>query len=243
MNDVIKFENLSKKIGRKVILHNLSFSIGKGKITGIVGPNGAGKSTMIKTMLGLYHVTSGNIYIDSFSVKKDLEKCLSKIGCIIENPDIYNNLSGRKNLELYAKLNNMKDKDYINRLVELVKLSNRIDDKVKTYSLGMKQRLGIACALVNKPSILILDEPTNGLDPFGIKELRELLKLINEKTTITIILCSHILEEMEKVCDDVILIDNGRFIDKVNVADLKQENKSLEDVFVEKLHGSKGQLR
>lgn len=243
MNGVIKFENLSKKIGRKVILHNLSFSIEKGKITGIVGPNGAGKSTMIKTMLGLYHVTSGNIYIDGFSVKKDLEKCLSKIGCIIENPDIYNNLSGRKNLELYAELNNMKDKDYINRLVELVKLSNRIDDKVKTYSLGMKQRLGIACALVNKPSILILDEPTNGLDPFGIKELRELLKLINEKTTITIILCSHILEEMEKVCDDVILIDNGKFIDKVNICDLNQENKSLEGVFIEKLHGSKGQLR
>ena len=107
----------------------------------------------------------------------------------------------------------------------------------------MKQRLGIACALVNKPNILILDEPTNGLDPFGIKELRELLKLINTKTNITIILCSHILEEMEKVCDDVILIDNGRFIDKVKVANLKQENKSLEDVFIEKLHGSKGQLR
>lgn len=243
MNEVIKFENLTKKIGEKVILHNLSFSIEKGSITGIVGPNGAGKSTMIKTMLGLYHITSGNIYIDGFSVKKDLEKSLYKVGCIIENPDIYNNLSGRKNLELYAGLNNMKDKDYINRLIELVKLSNRIDDKVKTYSLGMKQRLGIACALVNKPNILILDEPTNGLDPFGIKELRELLKLINTKTNITIILCSHILEEMEKVCDDVILIDNGRFIDKVKVANLKQENKSLEDVFIEKLHGSKGQLR
>lgn len=243
MNDVIKFENLSKKIGRKVILHNLSFSIGKGKITGIVGPNGAGKSTMIKTMLGLYHITAGNIYIDGLSVKKDLENCLAKIGCIIENPDIYNNLSGRKNLELYAELNRAKDKDYINSLIQLVKLGNRIDDKVKTYSLGMKQRLGIACALVNKPSILILDEPTNGLDPFGIKELRELLKLISEKTSTTIILCSHILEEMEKVCDDVILIDNGRFIDKVNVCDLKQENKSLEDVFIEKLHGSKGQLR
>ncbi len=178
-----------------------------------------------------------------FRLRKIWKSVYLKWGCIIESPDIYNNLSGRKNLELYAGLNNMKDKDYINRLVELVKLSNRIDDKVKTYSLGMKQRLGIACALVNKPSILILDEPTNGLDPFGIKELRELLRLINEKTTITIILCSHILEEMEKVCDDVILIDDGKFIDKVNISTLKQENKSLEDVFVEKLHGSKGQLR
>lgn len=243
MSEIIKFEDLTKKIGRKTILHNLSFSVEKGKITGIVGPNGAGKSTMIKTMLGLYHITAGNIYIDGLSVKKDLERCLAKIGCIIENPDIYNNLSGRKNLELYAELNRAKDKDYINSLIQLVKLGNRIDDKVKTYSLGMKQRLGIACALVNKPSILILDEPTNGLDPFGIKELRELLKLINEKTTITIILCSHILEEMEKVCDDVILIDNGKFIDKVNICDLNQENKSLEDVFIEKLHGSKGQLR
>lgn len=243
MGSIIKVENLKKKIGGKIILDSLSFTVEKGTITGIVGPNGAGKSTFLKTMLGLYHINSGNIYIENYSVRKDLEKCLEKIGCIIENPDIYNNLSGRKNLQLYASLNNMKDEDYINRLIELVKLSNRIDDKVKTYSLGMKQRLGIACALVSKPSILVLDEPTNGLDPFGIKELRELLKLINEKTDITIILCSHILEEMEKVCDDVILIDNGKFIDKVKIANLKLENKTLEDVFIEKLHGSKGQLR
>lgn len=243
MGSIIKVENLKKKIGGKIILDSLSFTVEKGTITGIVGPNGAGKSTFLKTMLGLYHINSGNIYIENYSVRKDLEKCLEQIGCIIENPDIYNNLSGRKNLQLYASLNNMKDEDYINRLIELVKLNNRIDDKVKTYSLGMKQRLGIACALVGKPSILVLDEPTNGLDPFGIKELRELLKLINKKTGITIILCSHILEEMEKVCDDVILIDNGKFIDKVKIANLKLENKTLEDVFIEKLHGSKGQLR
>lgn len=243
MGSIIKVENLKKKIGGKIILDSLSFTVEKGTITGIVGPNGAGKSTFLKTMLGLYHINSGNIYIENYSVRKDLEKCLEQIGCIIENPDIYNNLSGRKNLQLYASLNNMKDEDYINRLIELVKLNNRIDDKVKTYSLGMKQRLGIACALVGKPSILVLDEPTNGLDPFGIKELRELLKLINKKTGITIILCSHILEEMEKVCDDIILIDNGKFIDKVKIANLKLENKTLEDVFIEKLHGSKGQLR
>lgn len=243
MGSIIKVENLKKKIGGKIILDSLSFTVEKGTITGIVGPNGAGKSTFLKTMLGLYNINSGNIYIENYSVRKDLEKCLEQIGCIIENPDIYNNLSGRNNLQLYASLNNMKDEDYINRLIELVKLNNRIDDKVKTYSLGMKQRLGIACALVGKPSILVLDEPTNGLDPFGIKELRELLKLINKKTGITIILCSHILEEMEKVCDDVILIDNGKFIDKVKIANLKLENKTLEDVFIEKLHGSKGQLR
>lgn len=243
MGAIIKVENLKKKLGGKIILDSLSFTVEKGTITGIVGPNGAGKSTFLKTMLGLYHINSGNIYIEDYSVKKDLEKCLEEIGCIIENPDIYNNLSGRKNLQLYASLSNMKDEDYINRLIELVKLSNRIDDKVKTYSLGMKQRLGIACALVSKPSILVLDEPTNGLDPFGIKELRELLKLINKKTGITIILCSHILEEMEKVCDDIILIDNGKFIDKVKIANLKLENKTLENVFIEKLHGSKGQLR
>ena len=198
MSEIINIEKLTKKISRKIILHNLSFSIEEGKIVGIVGPNGAGKSTFIKTLLGLYHITEGDIYVNGFSVKKDLEKVLKDIGCIIENPDVYNNLTGRKNIELYAELYNMKDKDYLNRLISLVKLENRINDKVKTYSLGMKQRLGIACALVNKPKILILDEPTNGLDPFGIKELRELLKLINEKTNITIILCSHILEEMEK---------------------------------------------
>lgn len=243
MSEIIRIENLTKKIGRKIILHNLSFSVEKGKIVGIVGPNGAGKSTLIKTMLGLYRITKGNIYINDFSVKSDLEKALKDIGCIIENPDVYNNLSGRENIELYAELNNMNDQDFINRLINLVKLGNRINDKVKTYSLGMKQRLGIACALANKPKILVLDEPTNGLDPFGIKELRELLKLINQKTNITIILCSHILEEMEKVCDEIIMIDDGKFIDKVVVSELRDKNMSLEDVFIEKLHGSKGQLR
>lgn len=243
MSEIIRIENLTKKISRKIILHNLSFSVENGKIVGIVGPNGAGKSTLIKTMLGLYRITKGNIYINDFSIKSDLEKALKDIGCIIENPDVYNNLSGRENIELYAELNNMNDQDFINRLINLVKLGNRINDKVKTYSLGMKQRLGIACALANKPKILVLDEPTNGLDPFGIKELRELLKLINQKTNITIILCSHILEEMEKVCDEIIMIDDGKFIDKVVVSELRDKNMSLEDVFIEKLHGSKGQLR
>ena len=243
MSEIIRIENLTKKIGRKIILHNLSFSVEKGKMVGIVGPNGAGKSTLIKTMLGLYHITKGNVYINGYSIKNDLEKALKDIGCIIENPDVYNNLSGRENIELYAELNNMNDQDFINRLINIVKLDNRINDKVKTYSLGMKQRLGIACALANKPKILVLDEPTNGLDPFGIKELRELLKLINEKTNITIILCSHILEEMEKVCDEIIMIDDGNFIDKVDVSELRDKNMSLEDVFIEKIHGSKGQLR
>jgi len=243
MSEIIKIENLTKKIGRKIILHNLSFSVEKGKIVGIVGPNGAGKSTLIKTMLGLYHITRGNVYINGYSIKSDLEKTLKDIGCIIENPDIYNNLSGKENIKLYAELNNMDDQDFIDRLVNLVKLSNRINDTVKTYSLGMKQRLGIACALVNKPKILVLDEPTNGLDPLGIKELRELLKLINQQTNITIILCSHILDEMEKVCDEIIMIDDGKFIDKVVVSELKDKDMSLEDAFIEKLHGSKGQLR
>lgn len=243
MDGIIKISNLTKKIGKKIILHNLSFSITEGKIVGIVGPNGAGKSTFIKTLLGLYHITYGDIYVNNFSVKKDMEKVLKDIGCIIENPDVYNNLTGRENVELFAELYGMKDEAFIDRLINLVKLGNRIDDKVKTYSLGMKQRLGIICALVNKPKILILDEPTNGLDPFGIKELREFLKLINEKTNITIILCSHILEEMEKVCDEVIMIDDGKFIDKVNIAELKEKNISLEEVFIKKLNGSKGQLR
>ncbi|MCM1370933.1 MAG: ABC transporter ATP-binding protein [Clostridium sp.] len=241
--EVIKVDNLTKKIKGKIILNNLSFSIEKEKITGIVGPNGAGKSTLIKTMLGLYHINKGNIYINSYSIKKNLEKCLENIGCIIENPDMYNNLSGKKNIELYSKLNNANDLNYINKLISWSKLENRINDKVKTYSLGMKQRLGIVCALINKPKILILDEPTNGLDPFGIKELREFLKLINKEMKITIILCSHMLEEMQKVCDEIIMIDNGKFIEKINVRELLEKNMSLEDIFIEKLHGSKGQLR
>lgn len=243
MSEIVRIENLTKKIGRKTILHDLSFSIDSGKIIGIVGPNGAGKSTLIKTLLGLYHINKGNIYINNYSVKKDLEKALESIGCIIENPDVYNNLSGRKNIELYAQLNNMHDQEYIEKLINMVKLGNRIDDKVRTYSLGMKQRLGIACALVNKPKLLILDEPTNGLDPFGIRELRELLKQINDETGVTIVLCSHILELTEKVCDEVVMLDNGKFIDKVNIHELKEKNTTLEDVFIERLQGSKDQLR
>ena len=135
MDVIIEIKNLTKKIGRKIILHNLSFSIEKGKIVGIVGPNGAGKSTLIKTMLGLYHVTDGDIYINNYSVKKDLEKVLKDIGCIIENPDVYNNLSGRKNIELYAELNNMKDKDFINKYLEKNSPSTSVTEQVETQDI------------------------------------------------------------------------------------------------------------
>ena len=242
MGEIIIVENLKKKIGRKVILNNLSFSIDEGQIVGLVGPNGAGKSTFIKSMLGLYKITSGDIKICGLSVKNQHDKAVRNIGCIIENPDMYMDLTGKKNLEIYSLIKDVKDKSYIDELVRKLKLENRIRDKIKNYSLGMRQRLGIVQALINKPKILILDEPTNGLDPLGIKELRNLILELKSEG-MTILISSHILSEIEKVCDKFIMINDGSILCEVTKEQLKEQNISLEDKFISMLENYGGQIR
>lgn len=231
---VLEVSNLSKSFGKNKVLDNINLTIHEGDIVGLIGPNGAGKTTLIKTILNLYKSDSGSIRICSFDIKKDLEKALSKTGSIIENPDMYLNLSGKKNLTITALINDIKDKDYIDEMVKFVGLSDRIDDKVKKYSLGMKQRLALANTLIKKPKLLILDEPTNGLDPYGIKELRMILKKISEEENMSILISSHILSEVENICDRVVIIDKGNIISEFGIEEAKYKNISLEELFFNK---------
>ena len=232
---VLEVTNLSKSFGKRKILDNINLDIYEGEIVGLIGPNGAGKTTLIKTILNLYMYDKGNVKICGYDTKKDLVNSLSKIGCIIENPDMYDNISGRKNLRITEILNTEDTKEYTEEVIKLVKLEDRINDKVKTYSLGMKQRLGIANALLKKPKLLILDEPTNGLDPIGIKELREMLKKISNEQNMSILISSHILAEVENVCDKIIIINNGKILKEFGIEEVKYKHISLEDEFLNML--------
>ena len=234
---VLEVNNLSKSLGRREILHNINLKIYEGDIVGLIGPNGAGKSTLIKTITSLYNINSGNIKICGFDIKKELEDALSKIGCIIESPDLYKDLTGRDNIEIVKMLNNIKDNNYIEEMIDFVKLRDRIDDKVKKYSLGMKQRLALLCALIKKPKLLILDEPTNGLDPKGIKELREMIKRISREDNISVLISSHILKEVENICDRIVIINEGFIIKEFGIEEVKYKNISLEDEYFKLIEG------
>lgn len=239
--NILEVKNVTKKIGKREILHDASFSIKEGSIVGLVGPNGAGKSTLIKTILGLYRIHHGEVLIGGYSVKKEYEKALESVGTIIESPDMYSHLSGLKNLEIYAKMYRIKELSSIMEVVRKLKLEKRIKEPVKNYSLGMKQRLGIAQAILHHPKLLILDEPTNGLDPRGIYELRELLINLKKEGT-TILISSHILSEIEQVCDQIIMIDEGTIVETFDLKELKERGITLEKEFLTKMNGSKGQI-
>lgn len=178
---ILLLDNVHKSIKNKEIVKGITFSINEGEVLGFLGPNGAGKSTTLRMIVGLSSPTSGKILIDGYSITKDYVKAMSKVGCIIEGPDMYNYLSGLENLKMLASMNKNVTNEDITRVIELVGMQNRINDKVSTYSLGMKQRLGLAQALIHNPKLLILDEPTNGLDPSGIMSLDILLKILLRK--------------------------------------------------------------
>ncbi len=217
MIKAIKVRNISKKINGRRILHDINFDVYEGEIVGLVGPNGAGKSTLLKIMTGLYSYDSGEISYYNYDLKNNFEEAMSIIGTLIEYPDLYYNLSGKKNLEIFKTMFKNVDDETINEIVKIVEMEKVLGKKFKTYSLGMKERLGIASALINKPKILILDEPTNGLDPVGVKNIMNLLK--NMKNT-TIIISSHMLSEIESLCDKIIFINNGSIVNVKN----KEEN-------------------
>lgn len=224
MKNILEIKNVSKKIGKKQILKDITLEVKQGEIFGFVGPNGAGKTTLIKTMLGLYKQDSGSITINGFNIKTEFEKAMENIGAIIENPEMYDYLSGKDNLKIYKMIGNVSD-EILEEIIKTVKLENRINNKVKTYSLGMRQRLGLAQALISNPKLLILDEPTNGLDPIGIKELRELLKKISKEKNISVFVSSHILSEIELMCDRIAIIDGGSLIEIKDLKDKKQDAK------------------
>ena len=227
--ELLKIENLTKVIKNKKILDNISLTVNSGEIVGFLGPNGAGKTTTIKTIMGLFTITSGRITICGHDIVHDFENAMKNIGGIVENPDLYKRMTGRQNLEYFAALHDGVKKEHIDEVVSLVKMSQRIDDKVKNYSLGMRQRVGIAQALLHRPRLLVLDEPTNGLDPIGIKELRDLLKYLAHKAGVGVFISSHLLSEMELMCDRIYIIDNGVIIGEKTI-DQVQEG-SEDDIF------------
>lgn len=226
MENILECKNLCKKFGKKEILKDVSFSINEGDILAFIGPNGSGKTTTIKLILGLQRIDSGSVNINSYDVTKDYVKAIAKVGAIVENPDSYMYLTGWQNLCLVADCYKGISKDHILEIVKYVGLEERINDKVSKYSLGMRQRLGIAKALLNSPNLLILDEPTNGLDPEGIKDLRDLLKKL-AGDGLGILISSHNLAELESFCNKVCIIDKGHILEYSEVKDFKSNESRV----------------
>ncbi|MTT31961.1 ATP-binding cassette domain-containing protein [Terrilactibacillus sp. BCM23-1] len=208
----VKLEHVTKQIGRKTIIKDLTFDIYSGEVFGFLGPNGAGKTTTIRMIVGLMKISQGNIFIHGKSIKTEFKQAIKHIGAIVENPEMYKYLSGYNNLVHYARMINGVSKERIDEVVKLVGLSDRIHDKVKRYSLGMRQRLGLAQALLHSPDVLILDEPTNGLDPAGIREMRQHIRKLAQEEGIAVIVSSHLLSEMELMCDRIGIIQKGKLI-------------------------------
>ncbi len=219
---VLDVSNVTKVFGNRVAVNNISFSIREGEIFGFLGPNGAGKTTTMKMICGLSSITKGTIRICNFDMPKDQEKALENIGALIENPLMYPNMTGLDNLKYYASLHKNIDKADITKYARVVGLEHRLKDKVKTYSLGMKQRLGIAQALLHSPRLLILDEPLSGLDPNGVKEMRDFLKILAKNYKIAILISSHMLSDMEQICDTVGIINNGQLLEIKSINNLKE---------------------
>ena len=213
---VLEVNNLKKSIGKREIIKNISFSVEEGEIFGFLGPNGAGKTTTIRMLVGLIHPNGGSIKICGYDLNTDMEKALNEVGAVVENPELYKYLSGRENLMQIARIRNISKKE-VDETISLVGLENRIDDKVRKYSLGMKQRLGLAASLLSKPKLLILDEPTNGLDPSGILDFREVVKKAAKEKGMAVFISSHILSEVQHLCDRVAFINHGTIKSVENV--------------------------
>lgn len=223
----LSVQNLRKTIGRKEIIKGLNFELHKGEVFGFLGPNGAGKTTTIRMLTGLIKPTAGVISICGFDVRKEFTKAMEYMGCIVENPELYPFISGWDNLIHFANMLPSISEKQIKETVEFVGLDKRIHDKVKTYSLGMRQRLGIAQALLNRPKVLILDEPTNGLDPAGIREMREFIRNLAEKEGLSVLVSSHLLSEIQLLCDRVAIMKNGEIIQIDSVDNLLTRQEKL----------------
>jgi ABC-2 type transport system ATP-binding protein len=211
-NITLSVHNLKKVIGKKEIIKGISFELKEGEVFGFLGPNGAGKTTTIRMLVGLIKPTSGSIHIGGYNIVDHFEEAMKNLGCIVENPELYPYLSGYDNLLHFARMLEAIGDERIREVTELVGLKDRIHDKVKTYSLGMRQRLGIAQALLGRPEVLILDEPTNGLDPAGIREMREFIRFLAEEEGLSVLVSSHLLSEIQLLCDRVAIISRGTVI-------------------------------
>lgn len=217
---IVQIKNLSKTIGKKKIIKNLNLDLYKGQITGFLGPNGAGKTTTIRMMVGLMRPTEGEILIEGQSIQSNFEDSIQKVGVIVENPEMYKYMTGYKNLLHFSRMHKGISKKRIDEVIQQVGMQNRINEKVSSYSLGMRQRLGLAQALLHDPKFLILDEPTNGLDPAGIREFRMYLQKVARENDVAVFVSSHLLSEIELLCDRIAVIQNGELIDIKNVNEL-----------------------
>jgi ABC-2 type transport system ATP-binding protein len=224
---MLSARNLTKVIGKRTIVDNVSFDLEPGEVFGFLGPNGAGKTTTIRMLVGLIRPTAGSVTICGHDLRRELEKAMRCIGCIVENPDLYRFMTGRENLQHFARMLGAGDDD-VERVAALVSLAHRLDQRVGTYSLGMRQRLGIAQAMLGNPRVLILDEPANGLDPAGIREIRELLRGLAHDRQMSIFVSSHLLAEIELMCDRVAIIHHGRILKEGSVHELIAARREME---------------
>ncbi|WP_080873628.1 ABC transporter ATP-binding protein [Oceanobacillus timonensis] len=235
--NIVSVQHITKKVKRRTLLQGIQFQVEKGEICGLLGPNGAGKTTLLRVLTGLIQPNEGDIFIQGNSIIKNRQEGLSKIGAIIENPIFFPYMTGRENLYnlalLHPQLTKQTRKKKVDDVLQIVQMEGRADDKVRTYSLGMKQRLGIAQALLGDPSLLVLDEPANGLDPMGIRELRELILRLNEEYRMTILISSHLLDEIQRICDQLVVIKEGNVLWSGPMENLAREGQQLEDAFVE----------
>lgn len=221
MSNVLELSNIWKRIGKKMIIKNVAFTVEKGQIVGLLGPNGAGKTTLIRVIVSLMQLDQGNIMINGISLSKDYKKAIGQVGAIIENPEFYNYMSGYDNLMQYVRMARKEiSKKEVDDVVKAVHLENNIDQKVKTYSLGMRQRLGVAQALLHKPALLVLDEPMNGLDPKGMREFREMMLALRDQG-ISVLVSSHQLSDIEQIADHLVILQKGEVTHRVSMAEIK----------------------
>lgn len=218
---VLTLDQVTKRIGKKTIVDRLSFDVHRGEIVGLLGPNGAGKTTAIRMMTGLITINEGDVRIAGHSIRNQFKQAIVHVGGIIENPEFYPYMSGFDNLKQAARMTDTVTDARIMEVIALLGLQEALHKKVKAYSLGMRQRLGIAQALLDHPKLLILDEPTNGLDPAGIREMRDYLKRIAQSEGISILVSSHLLSEVEQMCTRVVIIQNGKLVTEHNIGDQK----------------------
>lgn len=227
MSEILKVNNVTKFYGKQKVLNGVDLSINQGEIIGLVGPNGAGKTTLMKIITGLIPKYHGQVFIDNRNIKDRNHLKTKEIGCVIEVPGFYPELTGYENLLFFAEISGLKDKNEINEIVKSLGIEDYVNKKVKQYSLGMKQRLGVAQAVLTYPPVLILDEPTNGLDPAIVPQLRKFIKHIAKEKNTAVLISSHILSEIELMCDKVVFIQKGEII---KVENLDQEEKSSSKV-------------
>lgn len=239
-NFIMEVDRVTKTIGQRTLIAECSLSLEAGKIYGFLGPNGAGKTTLMRLMTGLLRPTSGSIRIGSFDVQTQREQALSRVGAIIESPVFFDYMTGRQVLRNLSRLHrdipSAAREAHLEQLLQTVGLAARGDDRVKTYSLGMKQRLGIAQSLLGSPKLLLLDEPSNGLDPIGMRELRDLIFRLRDSGNYAFFISSHLLDELQQVCDELIVIREGKILWNGPARELVKDGRRLEDVFLEMMN-------